>query len=208
MSTDRLTQQIAFLLEADRLKTILRRTPLTDGSRLENSAEHSWHLVLAAIVLAERTAADVDLLCVLEMLAVHDLVEIDAGDTFAYDASHLGTKAERERLAADRIFALLPPDQAARLRARWEEFEAHATPEACFANALDRLQPLLQNARAGGGSWRAHDVTRQQVLHRMEPIRSTLPVLWSRVLGIVDDFCAKGVLRTDQPAVGTPDVKP
>lgn len=195
--SDRLAQQIAFLLEADKLKTILRRTPLTDASRPENSAEHSWHLVLAAIVMAEHTAEQVDLLRVLEMLTVHDLVEIDAGDTFAYDAGHLETKAERERTAADRIFALLPPDQAARLRASWEEFEAHETPEARFANALDRLQPLLQNACAGGGSWRDHDITRQQVLRRMDPIRSTMPDVWPRVLEIIDAFCAAGVLRLE-----------
>lgn len=193
--SDRLAQQIAFLLEADKLKAVLRRTPLTDASRLENSAEHSWHLVLAAVVMAEHASAEVDLLTVLEMLTVHDLVEIDAGDTFAYDAGHLGTKTERERAAADRIFALLPPDQGARFRARWEEFEAHETPEARFANALDRLQPLLQNASAGGGSWRDHHVTRQQVLGRMDPIRSATPDLWPRVLEIVDAFCASGVLR-------------
>jgi len=203
VADDRLAQQIAFLLEADKLKAILRRTPLTDGSRPENSAEHSWHLVLAAVVMAEHTDADVDLLHVLEMLAVHDLVEIDAGDTFAYDAGHLGTKADRERAAADRLFALLPPDQAARLRGRWEEFEAHETPEACFANALDRLQPLLQNACAGGGSWRDHDVTRHQVLQRMDPIRSTMPAVWPRVLEIIETFCAAGVLRTDTPAAGS-----
>jgi putative hydrolase of HD superfamily len=198
--SERLAQQIAFLLEADKLKAILRRTPLTDASRPENSAEHSWHLVLAAIVMAEHATMQVDLLRVLEMLTVHDLVEIDAGDTFAYDDGHLGTKVERERAAADRIFALLPPDQGARLRESWEEFEAHETAEARFANALDRLQPLLQNACAGGGSWRDHEVTREQVLRRMDPIRSTMPDLWPQVLEIVEAFCASGVLRGDTPA--------
>jgi putative hydrolase of HD superfamily len=201
---DRLAQQIAFLLEADKLKSVLRRTPLTDGSRPENSAEHSWHLALAAIVMAEHVTTKIDLLSVLEMLTVHDLVEVDAGDTFAYDAGHLNTKAERERAAADRIFALLPSDQGARLRARWEEFEAHETAEARFANALDRLQPLLQNACAGGGSWRDHEVTRDQVLRRMDPIRSTMPDLWPRVQEIIDAFCASGVLRGDMPAAGRP----
>ncbi|OFW03440.1 MAG: phosphohydrolase [Acidobacteria bacterium RIFCSPLOWO2_02_FULL_68_18] len=202
MSDDRLTRQIAFLLEADKLKHVARRTPLADASRLENSAEHSWHLVLAAIVMAEHLRAEVDPLRVLEMLAVHDLVEIDAGDTFAYDPGHLGTKVERERAAADRIFALLPPDQAARLRALWEEFEAHETREARFANALDRLQPLLQNACSGGGSWRNHKVTRQQVLGRMDPIKTTLPDVWPRVVDIIETFWAAGVLRDDTPAVG------
>lgn len=205
MADDRLSQQIAFLLEADKLKTILRRTPLTDASRPENSAEHSWHLVLAALVMAEHVAEPLDLPHVLELLTVHDLVEIDAGDTFAYDHDHLHTKAARERAAADRLFALLPPDQGARLRASWEEFEAHETAEARFANALDRLQPLLQNARAGGGSWRDHDVTREQVLARMDPIRSTMPGVWPHVLEIIERFCASGILRTGAAAGRPPD---
>jgi len=201
--SDRLTQQIEFLIEADKLKQVLRRTPLADRSRKENSAEHSWHLVLAAIVLREYSVAQIDLLRVLEMLAVHDLVEIDAGDTFAYDTQDLATKAERERAAAERVFALLPPDQASRLRSLWEEFEAQETPEACFANAMDRLQPLLQNACAQGGSWRDHDVERAQVLRRMAPIQSAVPAAWPLVMKIVDDFCASGLLRTTAPTVRT-----
>ena len=199
--SDRLTQQIEFLIEADKLKQVLRRTPLTDRSRKENSAEHSWHLVLAAIVLREYSAAEVDLLRVLEMLAVHDLVEIDAGDTFAYDTQDLVTKAERELAAAERVFALLPADQASRVRSLWEEFEAQETPEACFANAMDRLQPLLQNACAQGGSWRDHDVERAQVLRRMAPIQSAVPAAWPLVMKIVDDFCASGLLRTTTASV-------
>ena len=199
--SDRLTQQIEFLIEADKLKQVLRRTPLADRSRKENSAEHSWHLVLAAIVLHEYSTAEIDLLRVLEMLAVHDLVEIDAGDTFAYDAQDLVTKAERERVAAERVFALLPADQASRVRSLWEEFEAQETPEACFANAMDRLQPLLQNACAQGGSWRDHDVERAQVLRRMAPIQSAVPAAWPLVMKIVDDFCASGLLRTTPATV-------
>jgi putative hydrolases of HD superfamily len=194
-SDDRLTQQIAFLIEADKLKHVLRRTPLGDSSRRENSAEHSWHLVVAAIVLLEHSTDRVNLLRVLEMLAVHDLVEIDAGDTFAYDAQDLVTKAERELAAAERIFGLLPPDQALRLRSLWDEFEAQETPDARFANALDRLQPLLQNACSQGGSWRDHDLEREQVLRRMAPIESAVPAAWPLVLKIVDDFCSSGVLR-------------
>ncbi|MBI4886105.1 MAG: HD domain-containing protein [Acidobacteria bacterium] len=198
MPADRLAQQIAFLLEADKLKTVIRRTPLVDASRRENSAEHSWHLVLAAMILREHAAADVDLPRVIEMLAVHDLVEIDAGDTFAYDATHQLTKDDREAAAADRLFPMLPPDQAKRLRALWEEFEAGETPDARFASALDRLQPLLQNAGARGGSWRDYDVNRGQVLRRMAPIESALPAAWPIVLKIVEDFCASGVLRREQ----------
>ncbi|OFW21578.1 MAG: phosphohydrolase [Acidobacteria bacterium RIFCSPLOWO2_02_FULL_65_29] len=195
MPDDRLASQIAFLVEADKLKQILRRTPLVDGTRQENSAEHSWHLILAAMIAREYMPASVDHARVFEMMAVHDLVEIDAGDTFAYDAAAHETKDARERAAADRIFGLLPFDQASHLRALWEEFEAHATAEARFANAIDRLQPLLQNAYSGGGSWSAHQVTREQVLHRMAPIASTMPALWPFVLSLVDEFCASGVIR-------------
>lgn len=199
MVDDRLEQQVAFLIEADKLKQVLRRTPLADSSRRENSAEHSWHLIVAAIVLLEHSAGDVSLLHVLEMLAVHDLVEIDAGDTFAYDAQDLVTKEERELAAAERIFGLLPPDQASRVRSLWDEFEAQQTPDARFANAMDRLQPLLQNACAQGGSWRDHDLTREQVLRRMAPIESAVPAAWPLVLKIVDDFCASGLLRATAP---------
>ncbi len=189
---DRLVQQIAFVTEADRLKTIIRRTPLTDNSRQENSAEHSWHLALAAMVLHEYAPSGTDLLRVLELVTVHDLVEIDAGDTFAYDVQAGLDKAERERAAADRIFSVLPPDDAARARARWEEFEAAESPEARFANALDRFQALLQNLKAGGGSWVAYKVTKSAVLRRMEPIRLTLPALWPFVLEVIQNACDKG----------------
>src|SRR5262245_1922935 len=145
MSSERLARQIAFLLEADKLKSVLRRTPLVDRSRPENSAEHSWHLALAALTLGEYADGSIDRLRVLELLTVHDLVEVDAGDTFAYDPTALTTKAAREHAAADRVFGLLPPDQAARLRALWEEFEALESRESRFANALDRLQALVQN---------------------------------------------------------------
>lgn len=195
MPEDRIAQQVAFLVEADKLKTILRRTPLVDSSRQENSAEHSWHLVLAAMVMREHFAEPCNLLRALELIAVHDLVEIDAGDTFAYDTDGIKMKAAREEAAAERIFGLLPAEQAARLHALWEEFEAHETAESRFANALDRLQPLLQNASSGGGSWRTHDITRDQVLKRMAPIEATLPRLWPTVLEILDTFCATGLLR-------------
>lgn len=198
MAEDRLAQQIAFLIEADKLKKILRRTPLTDGSRLENSAEHSWHLVLAAAVMREQMPPDLDLLRALEMIAVHDLVEIDAGDTFAYDAVGQATRAAREQAAADRIFGLLPRGQAAHFRSLWEEFEANESLESRFANALDRLQPLLQNATAGGGSWSSHDVSRDQVLRRMAPIESTMPALWPLVVEIIETFCASGVIRINR----------
>ena len=196
---DRLHQQVRFLVEADKLKSIVRRTPLIDGSRQENTAEHSWHLILAAMVLREYTSAPLDLLHALEMTAVHDLVEIDAGDTFAYDKAAQTTKAAREHAAADRIFGLLPEDQRAHFRALWEEFEAQATPEARFANALDRFQPLLQNAHAGGGSWGTLSLTTADVYRRMAPIESAMPDLWPTVVRVIEAFSAAGVLRA--PAV-------
>lgn len=195
--SDRLGRQLAFLVEADKLKGILRRTSLMDGSRRENSAEHSWHLVLAALVLREHASPGLDVMRVLEMLAVHDLVEIDAGDTFAYDAVELVTKAAREEAAAERLFGLLPSEQAAYFRALWEEFEIQQTVEARFANALDRLQPLLQNANSGGGTWRHEGVTRAKVLERMAPIQTEMPDLWPMVTDVIETFCAAGVLRTE-----------
>jgi len=191
---DRMTRQLAFLVEADKLKRILRRTPLADGSRLENSAEHSWHLALAAMMLVEYAPPGVDLARVLELVVIHDLVEIDAGDTFAYDPEHALSKSARERAAADRIFGLLPAEQGAGIRGLWEEFEEYATPESRFANALDRFQALLLNYRSGGGSWTAHGVRRSQVLVRMQPVQANLPELWPHVLDVIDRACAAGLI--------------
>lgn len=195
MANERLAQQIAFLVEADRLKTIVRRTPLGDNSRAENSAEHSWHLALAAMALHQYGPAGMNVPHVLELVVVHDLVEIDAGDTFAYDVAGHETKVERERAAAERIFGLLPIDQTRWFRALWEEFEAMTTPEARFANALDRLQALLQNMQAGGGSWAAYDVTREQVFQRMAPVETALPDVWPFVCETIDRYCAMGAIK-------------
>ncbi len=188
MSSKRIEQQLAFLVEADKLKSVLRRTLLTDGSRQENTAEHSWHLVLTAMVLEEHAAEPVDLSKVLRILIVHDLVEIDAGDTFAFDAAGNMTKAEREKRCADRLFGLLPAELGAELRVLWEQFEEHATPEARFAHAVDRVQPFLQNRETRGGTWRIYKLTREQVLARMDPIRTVLPPLWPLVMRSIDEF--------------------
>jgi len=187
-SAPRIDQQLAFLVESDKLKTVLRRTTLTDGSRHENTAEHSWHLALTAMVLEEYASSPVNLAKVLRMLVVHDVVEIDAGDTFAYDAAGNATKEERERRAADRIFGLLPAGLREELRGLWEEFDAAATPEARFANAVDRVQPFLQNRETGGGTWHTHNLSRDQVLARMDPVRTALPELWSTILATINDF--------------------
>lgn len=192
----RLGHQLAFLVEIDRLKGVLRRTLLCDQSRHENSAEHSWHLAMAAVVLSEYAGQSVDLGRVIRMALVHDLVEIDAGDTFAYDVSANADRAEREQAAADRLFGLLPREQSAELRGLWEEFEAQQTPDARFAVALDRLQPLLNNHHSNGGSWRVHGITREQVLRRMRPIETALPALWPEVLEIIEQNCSLGHIRT------------
>ena len=197
MSHERIARQLGFLVEADRLKAVIRRTRLVDGSRHENSAEHSWHLALAGAVLAEHAPPGTDLARAIRMTLVHDVVEIDADDTFAFDTAGYLDKAEREELAAARIFALLPDDQGAELRALWDEFEVGASVEARFAVALDRIQPLLQNFHGGGGSWREHGITRAQVLRRMEPIRDGAPSLWPTVLVMIDEACSLGQISQD-----------
>jgi putative hydrolase of HD superfamily len=193
----RLDQQINFILEIDKLKSILRQTPITGPERRrENTAEHSWHIAVIAGLFAEYAPSTVDISRVMRMLLIHDIVEIDAGDTFAYDTVGYSDKEERERRAADRLFGLLPADQAVELRGLWDEFEDFATPESRYANALDRLQPLLLNSRTGGGSWNSHRVTRAQVLTRMAPIQAGAPELWPVVLALVDDASARGWLSS------------
>lgn len=196
-STSRLRRQLALLLEADRLKLVLRRTVLADASRHENSAEHSWHLALAAMTLAEHAEAAVDIARAVGMAVVHDLVEIDAGDTFAYDAGANLGRVERELVAAARFFGMLPGEQGAELRGLWEEFENGRSATARFAIALDRLLPLLLNDAANGGSWRAHGVTRAQVFRRMAPIEDAIPALWPLVIEIVDRNCTLGHIAPD-----------
>lgn len=195
MELQRLQQQLRFVLEADRLKTVLRQTFLADASRQENSAEHSWHLALMAFLLAEHVGEEMDIGRVALMLLLHDLVEIEAGDTFAYDAEASLDKAVREREAADRIFGLLPDDQAASFRMLWEEFEHRTTPEARFANALDRLQPVLLNFHSGGEGWRRWDVNAEQVLERNRPIGDASPSLWHHARGLIHEARQRGWLR-------------
>ena len=192
MTDPRLRRQLDFIVELDKLKHVLRRTSVIGESRLENSAEHSWHLGVMAALLAEYAPGGVDVERTLTMLLVHDVVEIDAGDTFAFDAAAMADKEERELRAAERLFGLLPPDQAGRLRALWDEFERADTPEARFANALDRFHALLQNVHNGGGTWKLHGVSREQVLSRMEPIREGAPALWPYVLAALDEVMGNG----------------
>ncbi|MFO7278863.1 MAG: HD domain-containing protein [Thermoanaerobacterales bacterium] len=193
-ATDRLAAQVGFVLEADRLKSVLRRGHLADGSRLENSAEHSWTLALMAIVLAEHAAEPVDLATVLRMVVVHDIVEVDAGDTYVYDDAANSDRAEREERAADRIFGLLPPDQAAELRALWDEFEHGSSPEARFARSLDRFAGFLLNHASGGRSWRDNGVTADMIHARNERIGDGAPALWDEVRRRLADAVAEGLV--------------
>jgi len=192
---DRLSQQIQFLIEIDKLKGVLRRTWLIDTSRRENDAEHSWHLAVMAMVLVEYAAEqDLDLLRVLKLVLVHDLVEIDAGDTYAYDEAAQADQPQRERIAADRVFRLLPADQAAEFRGLWDEFEARSTPEARYAAALDRLQPFLHNYHTQGKAWQQHGVTSDMVIARTRSIADGAPALGSYVQGLIREAVARGYL--------------
>lgn len=184
--TDRLDAQFAFLLEADRLKQVLRATTLADGSRRENSGEHSWHLTLYALVLADHAAPGVDINRVIRMLILHDLVEIDVGDVPIHSqngkAHGSAAVADAEARAADRIFGLLPADIGGSLRALWEEFEANQTPDAVFAKSIDRVQPLFHNIASGGGSWIDYNVTFEQLETRVgTKVADGAPRLWPYV---------------------------
>jgi len=194
MTLDRLEAQLAFIREIDRLKCVFRQTILMDSSRRENDAEHSWHLALMAIVLAEHAREPVDVGRVVRMVLVHDLVEIDAGDTFCYDEAGAVDKAEREERGADRIFGMLPEGQAAEFRALWDEFEAMDTPESKFAAALDRFQPLMHNAYTQGAGWRKHGIRADQVLRRNAHIEDGSQALYEKSLALISDAVARGHL--------------
>ena len=189
---DRMKQQIAFLMEIDKVKNIFRQTYLADGKRKENDAEHSWHLAIAAFLLKEYVAEDVDVMKVMLMVLIHDLVEIDAGDTYAYDAEGAKTKRAREVAAADRIFGMLPEDQGGYFRELWDEFEAYESDDAKFAHLLDNFQPLLLNHESNGKSWTEHHVKKSQIYKRNEKIEETSPEVWERMKQIVEEHIALG----------------
>lgn len=193
---DRLDRQFDFLRETDKLKQIGRQSYLADGSRKENDAEHSWHLALMAVLLSSYAEKDIDVLRVMTMVLVHDIVEIDAGDTYAYDTNGNATKRERENRAADRIFNILPEDQAEYLRSLWEEFEEQATPESAFANMLDKLQPLMLNDASGGKSWKEHGVKLGQVLNRNKNTANGSKELWEYARkNFIEPNVEKGILK-------------
>lgn len=188
----RLAAQIGFLVEVDRLKAVLRASPLAAVDRRENSAEHSWHLAVAVLVLAEHASEPVDLGRTLELVVVHDLVEVYAGDTPLGDEAAMAGQEERERAAADRLFAQLPPDQEAHVRARWEEFEARRSPEARFAKAVDRFVPLLHNWMSRGGTWPAYATTVDDVRRRTAAIDEAAPALAAARDALLTEARARG----------------
>lgn len=194
---DRMKKQIEFLMEIDKVKNIFRQTYLADGKRKENDAEHSWHLAIAAFLLREHAAEEVDVLKVIIMVLIHDLVEIDAGDTYAYDYKGAETKRAREEAAADRIFGILPEDQGAYFRELWEEFEAYETADAKYARLLDNFQPLLLNNESNGKSWIEHSVKKSQIYKRNEKVEETSPEVWEWMKNIVDKHIELGHVKDE-----------
>ncbi len=193
-----LAARIDFILEIDKLKRVDRRSLLVDGSRVENTAEHSWHLAMVVMALAPHAGPDVDVARAVEILLVHDLVEIDAGDTYVYDADGHDDKEERERAAAARIFGLLPPDQAAHLAALWDEYETRSTPTARFAYAVDRLQPLLLNAGSGGVTWAQNGIRHSQAVAVNAPIADGADELGQLASSILAEGADAGLLTDDR----------
>lgn len=192
---DRLEQQLRFIIEVDKLKNIIRQNYLADGSRKEDDADHSWHLALMCAILSEYANEEIDVIKTMKMLLIHDLVEIDAGDTYAYDITGAEqSKRERELAAANRIFRLLPEDQAAELRALWDEFEENKTAEAKFASVLDRLHPFLLNMASNGRSWKEHGVTKSQVMKRNMNNYEGSKILWDYQYKMILQEVKKGNL--------------
>ena len=201
MDPHRLPQQITFILEIDKLKSVLRQSYITVDERLENSAEHSWHLATMALILNEYAEEKVDLCHVLKLLLVHDIIEIDAGDTYCYDELGIKDQSIREHQAAERIFSLLPEDQAKTMGDLWREFEARKTPEAKFAVALDCLMPLLHNLHTEGKSWQEHNITMDQVIARNRAMNDGSAQLWQFALSIIKQAVTKGFLVASDGSV-------
>lgn len=192
---DKLLQQIEFIREIDKLKYIFRKTKLINSDRPENDAEHSWHLAVMAIVLAEHSNEPVDLAKVMKMVLIHDIVEIDSGDVFAYDTVKSHDNFDEELKAAKRIFGILPNEQAEEFINIWIEFEEMKTPESKFARALDRLEPLLQNASNNGGTWREFDVKFDKVIEKKKAIKDGSEELWKFAKQLIDESVEKGILK-------------
>ena len=195
MTPDQLLKQINFIKEIDKIKYIQRKTKLFHSDRPENDAEHSWHLAMMTIVLAEHSDVPVDVLKVLKMVLIHDIVEIDAGDTFIYDTQKSHSNTEDELIAAKRIFGLLPAEQAEEMIAIWQEFEAGETPDARFAKAMDRIEPLLQNTSNNGGTWREFDVDYSKVFEKKKVIAQGSATLWKFAENLLNESVEKGILK-------------
>lgn len=192
---DRLLKQIDFIKEIDKIKYVQRRTKLFNSNRPENDAEHSWHLAMMVLVLAEHSNETLDIVKTLKMVLIHDIVEIDAGDTFIYDAVKAHSNTEEERLAAERIFGLLPPGQAEEFIAIWEEFEAGKTKEARFARSVDRLQPLLQNLSNNGGTWTEFGIDYEKVYQKKKVIKQGSQLLWDYAKKLINESVEKKILK-------------
>lgn len=191
---ERLKKQKEFLLEVDKMKQIYRQTHIRGGSRQENDAEHSWHLALMAFLLEEHSNEPVDITRVIKMVLIHDLVEVYAGDTYAYDAAANASKRQREEEAADRIFGMLPEDQGKMLRQLWEEFETYETAEARFAHVMDNFQPMMLNDDNGGKDWSRHQVKKSQILKRNEKTASGSETIWNHMEEIIQENIEKGTI--------------
>jgi len=197
MNFEILLKQIDFIKEIDKVKYIQRKTKLFNSNRNENDAEHSWHLAMMALILAEHANEPIDVLKVVKMVLIHDIVEIDAGDTFIYDTQKNHVNTDQERLAANRIFGLLPKEQSKEFIAVWEEFEAGQTPEAKFARAMDRLEPLLQNTSNNGGTWKEFDVDYSKVFEKKKIINEGSTTIWKYAEELINESVEKGILRKD-----------
>lgn len=195
MNVERLLKQIEFVKEIDKIKYIERRTKLFNSDRRENDAEHSWHLAMMAIALAEHANEPVDVLKVIKMVLIHDIVEIDSGDIFIYDTQKNHTNTNEELKAANRIFGILPDDQAEELITLWIEFEMGETSDAKFARTLDRLEPLLQNASNGGGTWKEFDVDYSKVVDKKEAMKYGSEAIWEYAKQLIDESVEKGILK-------------
>lgn len=195
MTSNKLKQQISFIKEIDKVKYIERRTKLFNSDRRENDAEHSWHLAMMALVLSDYSDAEIDLLKVIKMVLIHDIVEIDAGDTFLYDQNKNHDNTEEELKSAERIFGILPEKQAAEFIEIWKEFEMGDSPEAKFARSLDKLEPLLQNTSNNGGTWQEFGVKYQSVYDKKKAIKNGSKTLWHFAENLIDESVEKGILK-------------
>lgn len=195
MDRERFEKQVAFILEADKEKNIFRQTHLSGHGRRENDAEHAWHMAMMIYLLKEYANEEFDLAKTMMMALIHDIVEIDAGDTYAYDTEALATQAEREKLAAERIFGILPQDQQRELQFLFEEFEANETAEARFAHAMDNFQPLLLNNSNGGGDWRTHQVTKAQIMKRQEKAKHGSADIYAYIMELIEKNVQKGNIQ-------------